>query len=353
MDNRVESLIPTAVMSTQQGEPASSEGADGALPPLDDGMLTPAVMAKLFVVPLVIISVIVGSAILVVVLFGTITTDRERSISSLLDVLEGHVGERTAGVLLPNEKEVWQVGRELALRLQKKDTDLTAEELKTVVSRLSTLLGRLSAESDGLSEMGRKQMRFVIQALSRTGAAEAVEPIVAALDDGDPGTRREVLAALAALREISETHDVLHRLIGALKDDDSVVRTVACVAVSAVAESSDLEAIEALGRVYFDSDREVRWNAALGLARLGSDRGKSTLLDMLSRQYWEEDVKVRGEGGGEYPLPPNAIVRYLVAAVEASSRLDDAEVWSQIRTLEEDESPAVKNAVRRACSTGL
>ncbi len=339
-------------MSTEQGESTLADGADSALPPLDDGLLTPAVMAKLFVVPLVIISVIVGSAVLVVVLFGSITTDRARSISSLLDVLEGQVGERTAGVLLPNEKEVWQVGRELALRLRKKDTELTAEELETVVSRLSALLGRLSADSDGLSEMGRKQMCFVIQALSRTGAAEAVGPIVAVLGDGDRGTRREALTALAALREVPETHEALPRLIAALEDVDSVVRTVACVAVSAVADRTDSEAIEALGRVYSDADREVRWNAALGLARLGSDRGKSTLLDMLSRQYWEEDVKFRVAGGGEYPLDPNAIVRYLVAAVEASSELEDVDVRSRIRALEEDESPAVKSAVRRACSTG-
>ncbi len=314
--------------------------------------MTPSLMAKLFGVPLLIISVIVGCAIVVVLLFGSITTDRERSISGLLDVLESRVGERTAGVLLPNEKEVWQVGRELALRLQKKEAELTPEELETVVSRLSSLLARVSADSEGLSEMGRKQMHFVIQALSKTGSPAAVRSVVAVLDDDDATTRREALSALAGLRDVPEVRSALPRLIGALNDSDSVVRTVACVAVSAVADEGDAVAIGALGRVYSEMDREVRWNAALAMARLGSDRGKSTLLDMLSRRYWESEVKVRSETASgtvrEYPLPPPAIERYLVVTVEASSRLADSELWAEIRRLESDASPAVVGAVRAA-----
>lgn len=49
----------------------------------------------------------------------------------------------------------------------------------------------------------------------------------------------------------------------------------------------------------------------------------------------------------EYPLPPLVVSRYLVAAVEAAAHVEDAEVWSQIELLAEDESPDVKEAVRR------
>ncbi|MEE9297124.1 MAG: HEAT repeat domain-containing protein, partial [Phycisphaerae bacterium] len=294
---------------------------------------------------------IVGCAVVVVLLFGAITTDQERSIASLVDVLESRVGEKTAGVLLPNEKEVWQVSRELALRLQNKESELTPEELVTVTARLSALMRRYGASSSGLSEMGRKQMRFVMRALALTGAAQAVTPIAAMLDDQDASTRREALTNLVLLRDLPQVHQALPRMIGALQDHNSVVRATACVSISTVAGESDAAAVEALGRAYFDEDREVRWNAALALARLGSPKGRSLLLDMLDREYWEKHVRVRIETGtgsfNEYVMPPQAVDRYLAATIEAASHLYDEQVWDQIVALEADRSPEVKNAVRK------
>ncbi|MCH7527834.1 MAG: hypothetical protein IID39_10390, partial [Planctomycetes bacterium] len=140
-------------------------------------------MARLFGVPLLIISVILGCAVVVVLLFGSITGEQERSIDSLLTTLEASSGEKTAGVLLPREKELWQVARELALRLGKKENELTSDELAEVVKRLSALLLRESARSEQLSPMGRKKMNYVMTALARTESAKAVEPLLGVLGD--------------------------------------------------------------------------------------------------------------------------------------------------------------------------
>lgn len=327
--------------------PEPSPAPGGAPPPM-----TPTLLARLFGVPLLIISVIVGCAVVVVLLFGSITSDRERSIASLLQVIETHSAEKTAGVLLPNEKEVWQVSRELALRLRKKDVELSAEELEVVVRRLSALLERWSAESSALSEMGRERLHFVMRALALTESPDAVGPIAALVRDASAKTRREALSSLALLGENTDVRAAFPRMIAALDDTDAVVRTMACVSLSAVARDAADPAVQsALEKRYFDENREVRWNAALALARLGNGRGKSLLLDMLDRAYWEDEVKVRikaGDGSvSEYAMPPGAVDRYLVATVEAASHLSDPDVWTRIRGLEADAAAAVQNEVRK------
>ncbi len=316
-----------------------------------DEPMTSSLMARLFAVPLVIVSVVVGCAVVVVLLFGSIATDQERSIDRLLTILETRSGEKMVGMLLPNEKELWQASRELALRLGKKEVEVSADELPMVVDRLSAMLAVGDASGETANEWVLKKRHFVMQAVAMTDSPKAVGALVPLLQSDDGMTRGQALASLASLRDLPETRGALGAMLPLLKDGDSAVQMQACAAISVVAETGDVEAIDALVQAYFDDDREVQWNATLALARLGSLKGKSLLLDMLTRSYWEKDVKVRKETSPgsfvEYPLPPLAVSRYLVAAVEAAGHVDDAQVWSQIESLSKDESPEVQEAVRR------
>lgn len=331
--------------------PSAELGADGILADSDQPM-TSSLMARLFAVPLVIVSVIVGCAVLVVLLFGSIATDQERSIDDLLTILETRPGDKLGGVLLlPNEKELWQASRELALRLSKKEVEISPDELPVVVDRLSAILDSEVSASDKPDEWAMKKRHFVMQAVAKTESPKAVDALVPHLKANDPLTRGQALVSLADLHDLPEARNALGAMFPLLKDDEPAVQMQACIAVSVVAPSGDPATIEALVDAYFDDDREVQWNAALALARLGSSKSKSSLLDMLTRSYWENDVKVRRETKPgsfvEYPLPPLVVSRYLVAAVEAAAHVEDAEVWSQIELLAEDESPDVKEAVRR------
>lgn len=314
--------------------------------------ITPSLMAQFFGVPLLIISVILGCAVVVVLLFGSIASDRERSIGSLLTALETSTGERTVGVLLPGERELWQVARELALRLNKKESELSAEELDQVVVRLSALVSRDAAPTAELSQMGRQRLTFVMRALSLTGSSGAVKPLVEVLSDGHAQTRVQALRALGGLRDLPAARQALPRIVTSLADSNAAVRTSACVLISSLANEGDSAAVEALEGAYFDDAREVRWNAALALARLGSLKGKPLLLDMLDRSYWEREVKVRMETSPgtiqEYPMPPSAVDRYLSAAVKATSGLNDEELWTEISKLAGDSSVQVRESVRTA-----
>ena len=118
--------------------PAPPDSIDPGSPELE--ALTMPTIGRLFAVPLVIICVIVGGAVVVVLAFGSLTSERSRSIDSLLTSLEQSTGEPVLGLLVTREKELWQTAMELGSRLKKKDSELTPQELDEVVARLGVLV---------------------------------------------------------------------------------------------------------------------------------------------------------------------------------------------------------------------
>ncbi len=314
--------------------------------------MTTSLMARLFAVPLVIVSLIVGCAVVVVLLFGSIATDQEQSIDDLLTKLETRSGEKTVGVLLPNEKELWQASRELALRLGKKEREqLSDEDLEDITTRLCTILDSDDVQRETESDWVLKKRHFVMKAAAMTESPEAIDALLPYLESGDPLTRGQALASLADMRHLPEIDRALPKLLMKLEDSDSAIQMQACAAVSQIAERGDPVALASLLKAYLTDDREVQWNATLAIARLGSLKSKPMLLDMLTRSYWENDVRMRRETQPgsfvEYPLPPLTISRYLVAAVEAAAHVMDDEITTQMGLLTEDESPEVREAVRR------
>src|SRR5882724_970301 len=93
-----------------------------ALPDPDKEPMTPRLMARLFVVPLLIVVMIVFSSAAVVLLFGWISEGREENIDVLIEKIESGVGDLIGGMaMLPKDREVWQAANDLAKRLQSDD----------------------------------------------------------------------------------------------------------------------------------------------------------------------------------------------------------------------------------------
>ncbi|MCP4245644.1 MAG: HEAT repeat domain-containing protein [bacterium] len=314
--------------------------------------MTGSLMVRLFAVPAVIVAAIVGCAVLVVVLFGSISSESERSIDQLVRVLETSRGERLVGVLLPRDKEVWQAGPELVLRLRQRESELTPAEVTEIAVRLARLLEADAGVSDQLTAEGRKRLHLLMQALAATQEPMAVRLFVDLLDDKVAETRREALMALALQTANEEARTALPAICRVADDEHAVVRMVATVLLGQLGSRDDGESLEVLKRRYVDEDREVRWNAALSLARLGDGSGTNLLADMLRRPYWQDEVKagIRQDSGQmvEYAMPPGAVARYLAAAIDAAAHLDEATLWAQIEELESDPSPAVADKAREA-----
>ncbi len=106
------------------------------------------------------------------------------------------------------------------------------------------------------------------------GGPAAVEPLVAALADGDPAARRGAAAALGRLGDPRAAA----ALVALFKDPDASVRDAAVGAVAAMGPASADAVIDALP----DRTATVRTAAAAALSRLGEGRVAGALIARLS-----------------------------------------------------------------------
>jgi hypothetical protein len=82
---------------------------------------------------------------------------------------------------------------------------------------------------------------------------------------------------------------------------------VAATALSVLATPGDPAVVDALKSLMFAQDGEVAWSAAMALARLGNASGRTILMDMLDRAFWER-------GGSRTWWGPADIKRHFAAA---------------------------------------
>ncbi len=341
----------SALFPSAAGDASPADKPSGVEP------MTWTLLGRFFGVPLIIIGTIVGGAVTVVLLFGGPASPQPRSVNELLTVLESNSGERSAGVLLPREKELWQTALELSTRLEKRSSELTPDELKTVTERIAAMIAADTSHLDQVSaapefvasQQGIRSRRFefLIHALGRTGRPEAIPPLLELVDD-----RREPYVAAAVqelgnLKELPESEQAVKPVTNLLSDSTRPeTLMVACTALSVLAKRGDADAINGIKSVLYAHEGEIAWSAALALARLGDGSGRSVLLDMLDRAYWEK--------GGRFQTASRRIDGMLLAAIDAASGLDDPGLWDAIERLTSDPSPNVQakaDEVSRAHST--
>ncbi len=345
-------------------EASPAETASGAasrsdeLPNLEP--MTFSLMGRLFAVPLLIIGTIVGGAVLVVLLFGAPAAPQARSVDSLLQALEASGGERSMGILLPREKELWQTALELSVRLEKKqqDAELSQADLASIARRIAGMvrtdlanLGTIptvGVERANQQEVRSTRLQFLIRALGRTEQAEAVDPLIEIVRSGEEPFAQVAMQMLGDMHSIPEVQKGVEPIVGLLqRGAKPETRLVACTVLSLLAPHGDSAAIEALRSARLGTEGEVVWSASLALARLGSNAGKSTLLDLLDRKFLSRAdlYQVTDKAGvtHRYPFPPQRVEEVMLAAIDASARLNDADLWDSIGRLQSDPSPTVRS----------
>ena len=339
-------------------EPGTSLAETGAVKSTvtDVDPMTLSLMGRLFGVPLIIIGSIVGGAVIVVFTFGAPAAQRDRSLDTLLTALEAGTGEKSLGMLLPRDKQHWQTGLELTMRLSKKG-EFSDDQLEQVAKRLGIMiraeLGKWSERTTSSEtpapgpSAGQHRLGFLIRALGKTERPEAIEPLLKTVSHADESFAVLAMAELGNLAHVPGVDRSIPRIIKRARTMTTPEgRIVACTALSVIAEPTNRDAIEVLTFLLRSQEGEVGWSAALALARLGSAAGKSTLLDLLDRSFWESGQRYQtaGENGVvlRYRMPEERIERNLVTALEAAGTLSDPDVWDMIERLREDPRPSVR-----------
>lgn len=292
-------------------------------------------LLRFFVVPLALVGASVG-------IFAALGSVVGRPPATPEDLVE----QITAG----GTNSRWQAAQELSNRVYRKDVDLSRNDG----------LARTLAESFRKARAAGDDPRVIalLASLLGRGPSEVGRPVLEqALADGNPDVRVYVLAALGELGDPAS----LDAMLPALQDPDPGVRAMAAYAIPAVpgksGSAAPAEVRAALVRSLEDPATDVRWNAALGLSRLGSPEGADVVWSLLHRDYVRPNLR-QGAGGGPGLLSATgadpetaaqAEERVVLNALSAAYLLKDRSMIEGVKALAAtDPSPSVRDWALRA-----
>ncbi len=205
----------------------------------------------LFVFPLLIA---VGMAVLLcsVVL---LTDEKETPETLIMAIKAGSPGKR------------WQKAFELSNELNKK-TDSVGK---------GSLLKEIIHIFQDPVHYDSKTRAYMAIALSHFNEPQAIDALIKSLKDNDEEIQIYALWGLGRLQAKAVIDDCL----AFLKSDKAELRKVSAYVLGAMGE---IRVAGSLKPLLSDAVPDVRWNAALGLARLGDDSGSAVLVKMLDRR---------------------------------------------------------------------
>jgi len=221
----------------------------------------PALAVQFFLIPLAVVAI----AVSVYVGFRSLLADSRSPQDYLREVQMGGSNRR------------WPAAYELSR--------LMADPKVRADKTLAPALVKAFQESKDDAAV-RRYLALAIGRLDPPLPPDAIADLTHALDDPDGETRISVIWALGS----SGDEAVVSRLIPLFtaQDADAGVRKMVVYALGALPGTTQ---IDILRTALQDSTADVRWNAAVALARKGRHEGVPVLKQMLDRSYVEQNVK--------------------------------------------------------------
>ena len=221
----------------------------------------PALAVQFFLIPLAVVAITVT----VYVGFRSLLADARSPQDYLTEIQRGGSDRR------------WPAAYELSR--------LMADPKVRADRTLAPALVKAFHESQGDPQV-RRYLALALGRLDPPLPADAVAELTHALEDSDSETRISVIWALGS----SGDSAVIPRLIPlyTAQDADPGVRKMVVYALGALPGE---EQVAILRTALQDAVADVRWNAAVALARKGNHDGVPILKQMLDRQYVEQNVK--------------------------------------------------------------
>jgi HEAT repeat protein len=280
---------------------------------------TPFLVLQFFIFPMAIVAVCVA----VFVVFGLVASGPKDPRAILAEV-------RTGGGLF-NVKR-WQAAYALANALESESDLQKARADERFVPEVVALF----RETEGRAGDDLLVRRYLAVALGRLGDARAVPELRRTVEQGtaSPDAQSVIYAAwaLGAIADPAAVPD----LLALARSADAGFRKAA---VHALGRFDVPEAREAVAAALADPAVDVRWNAAVALARGGDARGVPVLLQMLDRAQLAAMPE----------LSPDQRDDAVMEAVRASAGLRDQRLrGALVRAKETDPSLKVREAARLA-----
>jgi HEAT repeat protein len=275
----------------------------------------PALAVQFFLIPLAVVA-IAGS---VYIGFRSLLTDDRGPQDYLAEIRNGGSSRR------------WPAAYELSR--------LMADPKVRADKTLAPALIKAFEESSGDAQV-RRYLALAIGRLDPPLPPDGVASLTRALDDPDSETRISVIWALGS----SGDPAVVDRLVPlyTAQDSDAGIRKMVVYALGALPGEGQ---IPTLRTALQDSTADVRWNAAVALARHNRHEGVSVLKQMLDRPYVEQTVKrdVRVDDDQD------PIAEVMISGLRAAAALKDDTLKAAVTTLsQQDKSLKVRQAAIEA-----
>jgi len=241
-----------------------------------------------------------------------------------------------------------------------KDRGLAAYNIATMIPkitdpqekyRISSALLKILNDHVGDNEWTLRS--YLLMALGQLGQDGGLEAIMQGLQSPHPPVRQSAIGGLLSWPEAQAARIGVASLLDRLKDDNPAVRAAATAALGKLAPTGDQHVIECLKSAMEDSIglpmREVRWNAAVALAKLG-DTGGSRFVATVLLDRSALGQMAAGESGPitQQKMALNMQDRIMLAVMASLATVQDPSIWDKIgKIADNDPSLAVKNAARQ------
>ncbi len=274
----------------------------------------PALAVQFFVIPLAVVAV----TVLVYLGFRSLVADDRTAEDYLSEIRNGGTDRR------------WPAAYEMSR--------LMADPKVRADPALGPALVRAFEESRDGDPRVRRYLALALGRLDPPLPSQAVADLTKALDDPDSEARISAIWALGSSGDTS----VAPRLQPLYESSDAGIRKMVVYALGALPGEAQ---IVTLRTALQDSAADVRWNAAIALARHGSHEGVPVLRQMLDRSYVEQAVK-RDVRQDEDQDP---IADVMISGLRAAAALRDDALKPSVASLsQQDSSMKVRQAALEA-----
>ena len=281
--------------------PDSRETEDDEPPPK-------ASAARFFLLPLLV----VGTALLIFLVFNFMTFDRRSPAEYLQEVRGGG----------PNRR--WQAAFELSRSIGRIPPGPERDALAAETLRTFGTLSRNRPEDATVR-------RYLVLVLGKLADPAAVPVLLTAAKDPDAETRLYAVWALGVLADPRALETVLE----SSQSEDAGARKMAAYVLGRLGRK---EAIPRLRVLLEDSATDVRWNAAIALASLGDPSGLPVLRAMIDRASL-----------ARLSLTGDQVEAAMINALKALALLRDPESLPLIQRISQnDPNLRVRDAARQA-----
>ena len=120
---------------------------------------------------------------------------------------------------------------------------------------------------------------YLALAMGRTGEQEFGPTLIEGLKDEDEGSRLAAIKALGILRYVPSVNQVKKFLQGSSSNDEKLAAAIT------LGSLGDTSVISELQNLLEDEEPNIRWDAAIALAKLGDISGNPIINNLLDRSY--------------------------------------------------------------------